>query len=81
MAGSCTATPTGSNAPSGRRTTAGFSAAAAQRFDAEHALRKALDVVGSGLAHDLSPLPPAAPIDRGLTVESDQGWAGLSASQ
>ena len=51
--GSCTATPTGSTAPNGRRTTTGSSAAAAQRFDAEHALRKALDVVRYGLAHDL----------------------------
>ena len=47
-----------------------LSAAAAQRFDAEHALRKALDVVSYGLAHDLL-RSPAAPID-GAAGEPDQ---------
>ena len=60
MAGSCTATPTGSTAPAGRRTHDRLRAAAARRFDAEHALRKALDVVSYGLAHDLL-RSPAAP--------------------
>ena len=39
-----------------------LSVAAARRFDAEHALRKALDVVRYGLAHDLL-RSPAAPIE------------------
>ena len=47
-----------------------LSAAAAQRFDAEHALRKALDVVSYGLAHELL-RSPAAPID-GAAGEPDQ---------
>lgn len=44
-----------------------LSAAAALRFDAEHALRKALDVVSYGLAHGLLS-SPAAPIG-GADVE------------
>lgn len=40
-------------------------AAAARRFDAEHALSKALDVVRYGLAHDLlrSPAAPVSSVD------------------
>ena len=48
-----------------------LSAAAAQRFDAEHALRKALDVVSYGLAHDLL-RSPAAPVDGAGPEEPDQ---------
>ncbi|MDR7081581.1 hypothetical protein J2X01_000858 [Arthrobacter ginsengisoli] len=45
------------------------SAVAATRFEAEHALRKALDVVRFGFANDLL-RSPAAPIPVGLTGES-----------
>ena len=46
-------------------------AAAALRFDAEHALRKALDVVSYGLAHDLL-RSPAARIDGAGPEEPDR---------
>ena len=52
-----------------------LSAAAAQRFDAEHALRKALDVVSYGLAHDLL-RSPAAPIDGAEVEGADGGMTG-----
>lgn len=52
-------------------------AAAGRRFDAEHALSKALDVVSYGLAHGLlrSPATPAS----GEGPASDEGPAGAAA--
>ncbi|BCW66521.1 hypothetical protein NicSoilB4_12840 [Arthrobacter sp. NicSoilB4] len=47
-----------------------LSAAAARRFDSEHALRKALDVVSYGLANGLL-RSPAAPVDAAGTEEPD----------
>lgn len=47
-----------------------LSAAAAQRFDAEHALRKALDVVRYAFANGLLRSPAAPPADAGAPAET-----------
>lgn len=55
-----------------------LSAVASSRFEAEHALRKALEVVSYGLANGLlrSPDGPAAPADAGPAVAGTQVFPG-----